>query len=483
MINLSFNQMNNIGMRYVLDKLSCSTPYGEEKIRKIKVYSPVERQALIAELENVSKTIEFLPIMKESFDKVEHSFMCMKDIRRSIAKCQEVVLDEVELFELKKFLLQLEILKPAFDDINERASYNSIHIDNCVEALDIIDPECNRNATFYVSDINNKRLKEVRNEKKFIENRLRTETDESVKKELHDIRTKLAIEQDEEEKIVRKQMSQALAEYREKLEEIIESVGKLDLTIAKARIAMEYGAVMPEIADDGNCEFVECVNILVSDSLKKRSRSFTPVSIELVNGTTVITGANMGGKSVALKTIALNTMLVHVGMFPFAKRVKVKLLDSMHIISEDLENVDRGLSSFGAEIVQLKEVLSDYENSMILLDEFARGTNPEEGALIVRAAVMYLNQANAYTLMTTHYDNVAEYSKAHYQVWGLKDIDFNKVRQEINAGLDGVEAIEKSMNYGLYKTDAKHSCPHDALNICRLLGLDENIMKIMEKLY
>ena len=63
--------------------------------------------------------------------------------------------------------------------------------------------------------------------------------------------------------------------------------------------------------------------------------------------------------------------------------------------------------------------------SLFLLDEFARGTNPDEGAVIVQAVTRYLNGVDAISLLTTHYDKVAEYARTHYQIIGLRDIELS----------------------------------------------------------
>ena len=63
------------------------------------------------------------------------------------------------------------------------------------------------------------------------------------------------------------------------------------------------------------------------------------------------------------------------------------------------------------------------EFCFVVLDEFSRGTNPHEGAALVRAVTKYLNHKHVVALLVTHFDHVAEYGKAHYQVVGLKDMD------------------------------------------------------------
>ena len=95
----------------------------------------------------------------------------------------------------------------------------------------------------------------------------------------------------------------------------------------------------------------------------------------------------------------------------------------------------------------------------------------------------YLNGKNAVTVLATHYDNVAQRASAHYQVIGLKELNVERLQKEIAArgGEGGVELIGQHMNYGLYRVEDKQDCPRDALNICRLLGMEPLILKMVEK--
>jgi DNA mismatch repair ATPase MutS len=194
----------------------------------------------------------------------------------------------------------------------------------------------------------------------------------------------------------------------------------------------------------------------------------------------------MGGKSVALKTIALNTLLALCGMYTFAENAIVSLLDNIYIISEDLESIDSGLSSFGGEILEFNRISKKInDKSLLIMDEFARGTNPDEGAAIVKATTQWLQNKDAFSVLSTHYDNVAELAGAHYQVIGLKDIDLISLKSEL-AVIEvnkGVDRIADHMNYGLYKVVGKQNCPKDALNICKLLDLDPDIVQLAENYY
>ena len=162
------------------------------------------------------------------------------------------------------------------------------------------------------------------------------------------------------------------------------------------------------------------------------------------------------------------------------------LFESVLMLFEDMQSIQSGLSGFGSEIVQFQKALAQVEQgySLFLLDEFARGTNPDEGAVIVQAVTKYLNEVNAISLLTTHYDKVAENARLHYQIIGLRDVDPEQIRQELAAtGDDGIQVIARHMNYGLYRVEGKSDCPRDALNICRMLSLKPEILEKIEQAY
>ena len=162
------------------------------------------------------------------------------------------------------------------------------------------------------------------------------------------------------------------------------------------------------------------------------------------------------------------------------------LFHSVKMLFDDLQSIQSGLSGFGSEIVEFQKTLRQVKEgySLFLLDEFARGTNPDEGAIIVQAVTKYLNDINAISVLTTHYDKVAEFARLHYQIIGLRDIDPEQIKKEMAATTEsGVAVIARHMNYGLYRVVGKESCPRDALNICRMLSLEPEILKKIESAY
>ena len=359
----------------------------------------------------------------------------MKDIRGSLRRCQALEIpDHVELFEIKVYLQRLESLIPLFQQVCQTTHFKALAFHDPAQALEILDPDKTRSRGFYIPDNATPKLREIRAAKKQIEEQLHHAQTDAEKEELRSRRTRVCAEEDSEETKVRRSMGQALAPLAGDLLEDADTAGRLDFIIQKALFAVRYGGVRPEITET-ELELTDMINPELCDLLEQKGRSFVPVSIRLEQGATVITGANMGGKSVVMKTVALNVLLLQAGFLVCAKKARMPLFYSVKMLFDDLQSIQSGLSGFGSEIVQFQKALEEVEQgySLFLLDEFARGTNPDEGAVIVQAVTKYLNEVKAISLLTTHYDKVAENARLHYQIIGLRDVDPEQIRQELNA--------------------------------------------------
>ena len=465
MISIKFEEREKIGLQYVLETLHGCSPFGQERVRRLRFYAPEERAELEEELYNVEQAANAAGELKDDYNRLMTGLCQMKDIRNSLRRCAEgETPDHVELFEIKGYLQRLEGIRPLFERITAVTRFKGMAFHDVTAALAILDPDGTGSRGFYIPDSATPKLKEIRNAKK---------------------RTRLCGEEDAEEMHVRKRMGAALAPMVPDLLSDAETAGRLDFIIQKALFAVRYGGVRPELTD-GDLELTDMINPELCDLLEEQGRRFVPVSISLTAGATVITGANMGGKSVAMKTVALNVLLLQAGFLVCAKKARMPLFHSVKMLFDDLQSIQSGLSGFGSEIVQFQKALTEVEQgySLFLLDEFARGTNPDEGAVIVQAVTRYLNHVNAVSLLTTHYDKVAEYARTHYQIIGLRDIDPEAIRRELAVtSEDGVAVIARHMNYGLYRVEGKSDCPRDALNICRMLSLKPEILSMIEENY
>lgn len=486
MINIRFEEREKIGLQYVLESLHGCSPFGLERIRRLRFYAPEERGELETELYNVYQAKEAADELKDTYNKIMTVLCQMKDIRNSLRRCQAMECpDHVELFEIKGFLQRLEGLIPLFDEVNATVQFRDLMFHDPANALAVLDPENTRSRGFYIPDSATTRLKEIRQAKKQIEEQLYHAQTDAEKDDLRQKRTRICAEEESEEMKVRKAMGAALAPMVDDLLADADTAGRLDFIIQKALFAVRFGGVLPEITDT-ELELTDMVNPELVDLLEEKGRAFVPVSIALDHGATVITGANMGGKSVAMKTVALNVLLLQAGFLVCAKKAKMPLFNSVKMLFDDLQSIQSGLSGFGSEIVEFQKALKEVEQgyALFLLDEFARGTNPDEGAVIVQAVTKYLSEVHAISLLTTHYDKVAEHADAHYQIIGLRDVDPEQIRMELAAtGEDGVAVIARHMNYGLYRVEGKSDCPRDALNICRMLSLKTEILAKIEEAY
>ncbi len=486
MIAIRFEEREKIGLQYVLDTLHGCSPFGIEKMRRLRFYSPEERAELEEELYNVEQMANAMDRLKVVYDKISMLLCQMKEIRGTLRRIKALECpDHVELFELKNYLQRVETLRPLLDQVNEVAHLQGVVLHESAPALAVLDPEETRSRGFYIPDNATQKLREVRQAKKEIEEQLYQATTEAQKEELRARRTRICAEEESEEMKVRKSMGEQLAPMADDILTDTDTVGRLDFLIQKAFFAVRYGGVRPEITER-TLELEDMINPELKDLLEEKGRSFVPVSISLGAGATVITGANMGGKSVAMKTVALNVLLLQAGFLVCAKKARMPLFSSVKMLFDDLQSIQSGLSGFGSEIVEFQKALDEVEEgfSLFMLDEFARGTNPDEGAVIVQAVTRYLNKVDAISLLTTHYDKVAENASAHYQIIGLRDVDPEQIRQELAAtGDDGIQVIARHMNYGLYRVEGRSDCPRDALNICRMLSLKPEILKEIEQSY
>ncbi|MBO4383843.1 MAG: hypothetical protein J5854_00275 [Clostridia bacterium] len=472
---LDSEQLYKIGFRFVTDSVELMTPYGEELKRRARFYGRGEENELKAEQKNVARLVGLVREEPAKVNAILRLLMPVKDIRRSIGAIGAKTLSEVELFEIKRFLLQLELIAPVTEDVSR--GLDGVSIEPIPGALGVIDPDGTRSPSFYVSDRLSEKLCGIRRERKLV--------DEEIKKngaseELVIKRTRLAAMEEDENARVRGEITDKLVPYKEKLLANTASIARLDFALGKARLAEKTGAVMPKVGSDG-FGLSGMTNPRYAAILAEKGLSFMPVSLKLERGSVVITGANMGGKSVAIKTLALNVMLAMCGYFVFADSAELPYLDGVCLLSEDREDAESGLSTFGGEMKAFDEMLKDtaeMENALVLLDEFARGTNPHEGTKLVKAAARLFNERkNTFAVIATHFDGVSRLAKIHYRVAGLKGNDPETLKTRLACGADD---LSKLMDYGLYPVPPDEEPPRDAVKIIKALGVSREFTDLID---
>lgn len=295
----------------------------------------------------------------------------------------------------------------------------------------------------------------------------------------------LNAEIEQEEERVREMLSRKIAEKEAVLLENCEKIGALDLALARAIYAMKHDLTKPEIVEEHVISFEDGRNLQVEDIIREKGKTFCPISLSLADGVTMITGANMGGKTISLKLAGQIPILAQYGFFVPAKHAKIGLSNYMQILIGDSQSVERGLSSFGSEMEELKEILDKgQERSLILIDEIASGTNPTEGTALTKSLVDYLIKKPYISLITTHFESVTERKDiVNMQVRGLADCNFTLLNREIQHAnrRDRINIISKYMDYRLYRVDSEAQVPKEALSIAAMLGINKEIIEGAKK--
>lgn len=426
---------------------------------------------------------------KVVYDNIQYEFCKVKNIKNTIVRLENKnILDELELFEIKSFAINVNKIMQYYSKLNVDVDY--INFNSLGKVVKLLDPEDLKLTTFQIYGAYSKRLLRIRQNKLNVEKEIFSSTEMENIEKLKKKRLEIVIQEEEEVLKIRKALTEQLYNYLIDVKENITNIGKLDLLIAKSDLAIKYNAIKPSINEDNKIYFKELVNPNIQRILDSQGKQYIPISIEIDNKITIISGANMGGKSVSMKTIALNLYLFQCGFFVFAKEANLCILDFIYLVSDDMQDINKGLSTFGAEIIKLKEItkLIKIRDGFIALDEFARGTNPIEGRLLLKSICEYFKQYNSISLISTHLDDINISDVDYYQVIGLKNVNFEGLKRQIDLRIgkdkssNGVKILQEYMDYRMEKVSKETKVPKDAINICKLLGLDNEIINIANKL-
>ncbi len=426
---------------------------------------------------------------KAVYENIQYEFCKVKNIKNTIVRLENKnILDEIELFEIKNFAINVNKIMEYYSKLNLNVDY--INFKSLGKVVKLLDPDNLKLTTFRIYEAYSKQLLLIRQNKLNVEKEIFSSTDIENIEKLKKKRLEIVIQEDKEVLKIRKALTEELYYYLIDVKENTTNIGRLDLLIAKADLAIKYNAIKPSINEENKIYFKDLVNPNLQRILDSQGKQYIPISIELDKKITIISGANMGGKSVSMKTIALNLYLFQCGFFIFAKEANLCILDFIYLVSDDMQDINKGLSTFGAEIIKLKEItkLIKLRDGFIALDEFARGTNPIEGRLLLKSICEYFKQYNSISLISTHLDDINIRDVDYYQVIGLRNVNFEGLKRQINLKIgtdkssNGVKILQEYMDYRMEKVSKETKVPKDAINICKLLGLDNEIINIANKL-
>ncbi|ALF23564.1 methionine ABC transporter substrate-binding protein [Fusobacterium nucleatum subsp. nucleatum] len=476
------NSLNRLNFKELLSRIDMYSGYGKNKLNNLSNFLVGEENKLEEEFERMEKIYNLISNDKREMLKLEMILYKFDNIRKTVENAiNDIVLDTVDLFELKVQLMAMIELNLLLNE--NRDVFSDFILEDMGELFGALDPNNEKIATFYIYESYSVILKEIRRQKKEVENKLFNETDYETIQKLKNERLSILVDEEREEFKIRRNLTALVKKFSSIFLNNTEKIGNLDFVLGKVRFAKEYNGIRPVVSKKKEIVLEDAINLEVKEVLEAKNKKYTPISIKLNVGTTMITGANMGGKSVALKTIAENVLLFQMGFFVFAKYASIPLLDFIFFVSDDMQDISKGLSTFGAEIIKLKEINSYVKigTGLIVFDEFARGTNPKEGQKFVRALAKYLNEKSSISIITTHFDSVVEKNMKHYQVVGLKNLDFESLKNRLKAN-NSLELIQDNMDFTLEES-IETEVPKDALNIAKLIGLDDEISEMIYKEY
>jgi len=191
------------------------------------------------------------------------------------------------------------------------------------------------------------------------------------------------------------------------LERFVHAIGELDWLFARAHAAVRMDASAPAIDRQGRVSLKAARHpLLLAQAWRDPARTVVPVDVELSpdRPLLLITGPNAGGKTIALKTLALCAILAQVGCHvPAAEGSRLPVFERLYAIIGDEQSVAENLSTFSAFVKQIREVLAEADDrSLVLVDELGAGTDPDEGAALARAILEALADRGTLVVATTH---------------------------------------------------------------------------------
>jgi DNA mismatch repair protein MutS2 len=222
------------------------------------------------------------------------------------------------------------------------------------------------------------------------------------------------LQRDEEHEIERilRRLSNQVAEQADPLARTVQGLAEFDFQLAKARFAFDLDATIPTILDDN------APRRIVLNRARHPLLTGDVVPIDIALGEDyrilVITGPNTGGKTVALKTVGLLTLMAQAGLaIPADSTSSLSVFGQVFADIGDEQSIAQSLSTFSSH---LRNIIRMFDNvtpdSLVLLDEMGAGTDPTEGAALARSIVATLLERGALAIATTHYSELKSFAYA-----------------------------------------------------------------------
>lgn len=445
------------GLRYLIDRLPLQSAPARRHLMVLPWLNTTDDIA--AEIELTRQAIMFCLNEEKVAQAIGLKLHQLRDIHGTIKNIVAgITPDDIELFELKHFWL-------IADDIRQLLlsfTHPLVTLPDTTDVLAILDPEATRVPSFYLYDCYDELLAKLRRQITVARQHEDKNREEALRDELL-----------QREDIVRQQLGEQLHRHHQVVSNTMTALTRLDLLLAKAHLHTALNLSLPEIASNGETRIEGLFNPYIKQLVERNGQPYQPVNIVFGTQPVLITGANMGGKTVLLSTVALIQVLAQFGFPVPATTAHIVPVDQVMLSSGDNQSVQQGLSSYASEMLRINYMLKAIRNGkklLALIDEPARTTNPTEGEALARAIVLLLTKLAVRSLITTHYSS-HQFECTRLRVKGFA----GKVLPENVTP----ETLGSHFDYTL-EPDNGESQPREALRIARILGIDNELTALAE---
>lgn len=241
-----------------------------------------------------------------------------------------------------------------------------------------------------------------------------------------------------------------------------EFLAEIDFIRAKALLGLEFKAGKPSFEDRQILDWFDAIHPLLQLSLAKHGKKVIPLEIELTPQQRIllISGPNAGGKSVCLKTVGLLQYMLQCGLLvPMHERSYAGVFSHIFIDIGDEQSIEDDLSTYSSHLTNMKVMMkSCNEKSLILIDEFGGGTEPQIGGAIAEAVLKRFNQKQTFGVITTHYQNLKHFAESHEGV------------------VNGAMLYDRHEMRALFQLQIGNPGSSFAVEIARKIGLPEEVI-------
>lgn len=396
---------------------------------------------------------------KRSYTDLRHCLMQLHDLQGTLAAlASHTTLNEVELFEIKSLS---HISTAAAHAIEAMGLSPTLPLPDTHEVFALLDPDHTGIANFYIYDSYDERLAPLRRELKALQER-----DGDAGRI-----SQLLVEQSDIQNRVYTTLSDQLHPWADALTTTLERMAYADFLLAKAELALRWNLTRPRIAE--SIRYQGLWNPRLKHRNEELGLRYQPVDIALTRGVCLITGANMAGKTVLLKSVGTAQAMAQCGFYIPAENADTMIFESIATSIGDDQDEMNGLSSYASEIIKISDIVrrSREERMLVLIDEPARTTNPVEGKALVQSIITLMGPMTSTTLITTHYGQLGSPCRK-LRVKGFVE------------GMENVpltpQNINRFIDYSL-TDDTSEEVPHEALRIATILGCDSELITLAGK--